>query len=102
MQVVREDDLYPLFEARDMNQDITDLKYSPDNCYLAVASADTFIDVYSVRNRYARVSRCVGHSSTVRHIDWSEDSKVIQSNCSAYEILYWNPRSGKQVRTHST
>lgn len=96
-QIVSQHNLGPIFTTKDVNQGIADLKYSPDNRYLAVASFDTFIDIYNVSNGYSRVCRCTGHSATVRHLDWSEDSSVIQSNCSAYEILYWNPKTGKQV-----
>ena len=39
---------------------------------------------------YVRISRCRGHTSYVTHVDWSKDSKVIQSNCGAYEIIYWD------------
>jgi len=42
-------------------------------------------------------ARCSGHSATVRTIDWSTDGSVLQSNCAAREILYWNARTGKQM-----
>ena len=42
--------------------------------------------------------RCLGHSSTVTHLDWSADSSVIQSSDQAYELLYFDPRTGKQVK----
>lgn len=29
-----------------------------------------------------------GHSSFVKHVDWSEDSQVLRSNSADYEILY--------------
>lgn len=31
-------------------------------------------------------------------LDWSNDSSLIKSNCSGYEVLFWNPKTGKQVR----
>jgi hypothetical protein len=34
----------------------------------------------------ARLSRCVGHSSAVRHLDWSADGSCIQSMDQAYEV----------------
>jgi hypothetical protein len=34
----------------------------------------------------ARVLRCVGHSSAVRHLDWSADGSCIQSMDQAYEV----------------
>lgn len=29
-------------------------------------------------------------------VDWSIDGRLIQSNCGAYEILYWDAMSGRQ------
>ena len=42
--------------------------------------------------------KCLGHSSTVTHLDWAADSSVLQSNDQAYELLYFDPRTGKQVK----
>ena len=95
--VLDEQTLRPIFEAKDCGQAIADLKYSPDNRYLAVASHDTHIDIYRAGRDYAHVSRCTGHSATVNHIDWRADSKLLQANCAAYEVLYWDPRTGKQI-----
>ena len=33
------------------------------------------------------------------HLDWSSDGRIIQSNCGAYEILYWDVKSGRQIRS---
>lgn len=46
---------------------------------------------------YSRIARCSGHSSYVRHLDWSANSKVVQSSCGAYELLYFDAATGKQV-----
>ena len=35
------------------------------------------------------LAKCSGHSSTVNHLDWSVDSRVLQSNDQSYELLYW-------------
>ncbi len=51
----------------------------------------------SVSKEYARVARCMGHSSTVRALDWSVDSSVLQSVSADLELLHWNARTGKQV-----
>ena len=90
--------LEPIFTNKDLTQGVADLKFSPDGRWLAAASNDTFIDVFDRQKGYAKTVRCAGHSSTVRHIDWSADSRIIQSNSSDYEILYWDPRTGRQVR----
>jgi microtubule-associated protein-like 6 len=38
-----------------------------------------------------------GHSATVKQVDWSSCSSILQSACAAGELLYWNARSGKQI-----
>ncbi|KAL1507272.1 hypothetical protein AB1Y20_008120 [Prymnesium parvum] len=85
---------------RDCISEISELKYSPDSSTLAVASHDQFVDLYDAEattgsdgrqvHRYVRLRRCVGHSSTVSHVDWSVDSKLMQTQCNAYELLYWD------------
>jgi len=88
---------------RDSTQEIAEIKFSPDGRTLAVASHDQYIYLYAANEdkygmqhpQYRRtgqryLARCKGHSSTVSHLDWSVDSKLLQSNCNAYELLYWH------------
>uniref|UniRef100_A0A7S3RSA6 EML-like second beta-propeller domain-containing protein n=1 Tax=Emiliania huxleyi TaxID=2903 RepID=A0A7S3RSA6_EMIHU len=76
---------------RDCVSEISELRYSPNNKMLAVASHDQMIDIYNaVGDSYVRLARCKGHSSTVLHVDWSTNSRVLQSTCSARELLYWD------------
>ena len=65
------------------------MKYSPDGQYLAVGSNDNFVDVYSVAKGYKHVGCCSGSSSFITHLDWSVDSKYIQTNSGASERLYY-------------
>ena len=44
-----------------------------------------------------RVWQCRGHSSTVTQLDWSADSSVIMTNDQSYDILIWDPHTGKKV-----
>jgi WD40 repeat protein len=79
------------------SQPVTDLKYSPDGELLAACSSERRIDVYDVRRGYKLVSKCSGHGASVKHVDWSEDSRVLRTSCAAYEILHFDPRTGKQI-----
>ena len=80
-------------EVKDCISGIDDLKYSPCAQYLATASHDCVVDVYRVAadprhpRGYRHIARCVGHSATVAHVDWSADSSTLMSNCNGYEIL---------------
>jgi WD40 repeat protein len=59
-------------------------------------------NIYLVETRtYTRRNVCKGHSSFITHIDWSTDSKWLQSNCGAYELLFWTSKSGKQNKNPS-
>ena len=79
------------------SQTVTDVKYSPDGELLAACSSERRVDVYDVRRGYARIAKCNGHGASVKHVDWSEDSRVLRTSCAAYEILHFDPRTGKQI-----
>ncbi|XP_028429494.1 echinoderm microtubule-associated protein-like 2 isoform X2 [Perca flavescens] len=84
----------------DGNEIISDVKYSPDGNFLAVASHDNFVYIYAVTEngrKYSRVGKCTGHSSFVTHLDWSVDSQYLVTNSGDYEILFWEASSGKHV-----
>ena len=98
IQVLDYKNLDAVFWNKDFGSAVSDVKFSPNGRYLAAASHDTFVDVFDRHRDYRKVCRCAGHSSTVRHLDWSADNKIIQTNSSDYEVLYWDVKTGKQVR----
>jgi len=65
------------------------MRYSPCGKYLAVGSHDNKIYILSVENNYSQVAVCTKHNSYISNLDWSEDSQFIQSNCGAYEYLFY-------------
>eukprot|EP00002_Diphylleia_rotans_P034049 TRINITY_DN7287_c0_g2_i1.p1 TRINITY_DN7287_c0_g2~~TRINITY_DN7287_c0_g2_i1.p1 ORF type:complete len:2704 (-),score=538.32 TRINITY_DN7287_c0_g2_i1:170-8281(-) len=81
---------------------LQDIKFSPDGKLLAVASRDNFIDVYDACAPWNRIGTCKGHSSFVLHIDWSEDSSVIQSSDGAHELLYWDAATCTLIKNSSS
>ena len=42
------------------------------------------------------------HSSFITHLDWSCDGNNLHSNCGAYELLFWDANTGKQVTSGAT
>eukprot|EP00698_Gefionella_okellyi_P011914 TRINITY_DN3177_c0_g1_i1.p1 TRINITY_DN3177_c0_g1~~TRINITY_DN3177_c0_g1_i1.p1 ORF type:complete len:1137 (-),score=303.33 TRINITY_DN3177_c0_g1_i1:786-4136(-) len=85
----------------DRKDRITDVKFSPNGAYLAVGSADTYVDVYNVEADFALMATCKGHSSAISHLDWSANSGMIQTNSTGYEMLYWDAKSGKGITFHA-
>jgi O-acetylhomoserine (thiol)-lyase len=68
-----------------------------------VGTRDATIELFAVVAEGAtysllRLGVCVGHSSTVRQLDWSVDDAVLQSSCQAYELLYWDGLRAEQLR----
>ncbi|XP_068106203.1 echinoderm microtubule-associated protein-like 2 isoform X3 [Hyperolius riggenbachi] len=89
----------------DAGEQISCISYSPDGQYLAVGSHDNFIYLYEVMEdgrEYRRVGKCMGHSSYITHLDWASDSSCFMTNSGDYEVLYWDPDSGKQIVSAET
>ncbi|XP_032871317.1 echinoderm microtubule-associated protein-like 3 isoform X2 [Amblyraja radiata] len=86
----------------DGNEQLSVVRFSPDGNFLAVGSHDNYIYLHTVTDsgrRYSRYGRCMGHSSFITHLDWSQDSCFIMSNSGDYEILYWDiVAGGKLIR----
>jgi len=90
-------------------QGIACLKYCPNGLTLALGSYDQLIYLYDVKpelasneenvssaQRYRRIGKCVGHSASVIRLDWDRSGKLLQSNSTANEHLYWWGRSGTE------
>lgn len=81
---------------------VSDVKFSPDGRYLALASHDCKVYVYDVLNGFARRHVFKKHSSYISHIDFSSDGNYLQSTCGAYELLFSEVQSGRQVTSAAT
>jgi WD40 repeat protein len=81
---------------------ISDIKFGYNT--LIVGSHDNSIYVYDfndgqAKRKYAAMRK---HSSYITHIDVSRDSCFLQSTCGAYEILFWDLNTGKQITAGAT
>ncbi len=47
--------------------------------------------------RFTLRGRCTAHHSYITHFDFSKDGSYLQSNCGAYELLFFNPSTGEQI-----
>ena len=98
VQVIEYDTLKVRKTLKCSNKEAETVKYSPDNKFLVVGSHSARIYVFQVRDdyKYKRLYVLRGHHSTITHLDFSLDSCALQSNCTSYEILFWNLNTGKQ------
>ncbi|KAL0170590.1 hypothetical protein M9458_035186, partial [Cirrhinus mrigala] len=90
-------DMTEVVHIKDRKEAIHELKYSPDGAHLAVGSNDNSVDIYGVVQRYKKVGECVGSSSFITHMDWSTDSKYLQTNDGNGRRLFYRMPSGKEV-----
>jgi len=91
-------------EVYGLHQDGTEpiqvVRFSPNGKLLALGSRDNIIYMYQVSDKYrklSRLGRCMGHSGSITHLDWSADSTHIQSTSGDYELLFWNAAVCRQV-----
>jgi microtubule-associated protein-like 6 len=91
---------------------ISDLKFSPNSLdktdggykgFLAAGSHDRNIYLYEANlscdgkvGKVVMKHRLKGHNSYITHIDFSHDGKWMQSNCGAYELLFWDVKRGRR------
>ncbi|XP_053730292.1 echinoderm microtubule-associated protein-like 6 isoform X1 [Synchiropus splendidus] len=95
--VLRVRDMTEVVHIKDRKEVIHEMKFSPDGAYLAVGSNDGLVDIYAVSQRYKKVGECSKSSSFITHMDWTLDSKVLQTNDGAGERLFYRMPMGKLV-----
>ena len=72
------------------------VKFSPSGEMLAIGSHDHKIDIYMVPSFKLKFT-LKKHRSHITHLDWSEKSDFLQSNCGNQELLYWDMSTGTQM-----
>jgi microtubule-associated protein-like 6 len=100
--VLSADSLDLVHAGRDSKEWIQDVKFSPDGSMFAVGSHDNKIRVYDTTGgRFTLLCTANAHQSYITHFDFSADSNWIQSNCGAYELLFFNAKTGEQQKSAS-
>uniref|UniRef100_A0A4W5P4Z4 EMAP like 6 n=1 Tax=Hucho hucho TaxID=62062 RepID=A0A4W5P4Z4_9TELE len=100
--VLRVRDMTEVVHIKDRKEVIHELKFSPDGSYLAVGSNDSLVDIYAVAQRYKKVGECNRSTSFITHLDWSVDSRFLQTNDGAGERLFYRMPAGKLLSKEET
>uniref|UniRef100_A0A3P9NF13 Echinoderm microtubule-associated protein-like 6 n=1 Tax=Poecilia reticulata TaxID=8081 RepID=A0A3P9NF13_POERE len=95
--VLRVRDMTEVVHIKDRKEVIHELKFSPDSSFLAVGSNDGLVDIYAVAQRFKKVGECSRSTSFITHLDWSVDSRFLQTNDGAGERLFYRMPAGKLV-----
>lgn len=66
------------------------MSFSPNGKFLAVGTHGMVIALLDVAGGYKYYASLKAHNAAVTHLDWSADSKYVQSVCRAYELLFHN------------
>ena len=92
---------------RDATSELSDLKFDSTGTRLAAGSHDRHIYIYEliVGHNNSNVAsynlkllhKLHGHSAYITHLDWSIDNLMLKSTCGAYELLFWDTETGRQV-----
>eukprot|EP00760_Papus_ankaliazontas_P036533 PhM_4_TR8339/c5_g1_i1/m.73333 len=75
--------------VRRHNKRVQCIQYSPCGKYLAAGSADNTVSLYDVERSYRTMGMCRGNNSVILHVDFSADSKYIQTCSQSYELLFY-------------
>jgi WD40 repeat protein len=86
----------------DAKEWIEAMSYSPCGKFLAVGSHDNNVYVYDVSNSYHLVSKFHKQTSFITSLDWSTDSKNIQSISGSYELLFSEAATGHHLTDGAT
>ena len=73
------------------------VKFNPLDTVCAIGAHDGLIFTYDVKQKFKPMKKLSSHHSTITHMDFSLDGAFLMSNCTSYEILFWDVSAGKQL-----
>ncbi len=100
MMLQADDGLTLLHEGRPSKRAITDVSFAPNGKLLALASADSVVYLHDCKN-FDKQAVCEAHKQPVAHVDFSSDSKHLQTNCAGHELRFFDSAAGREVTAPS-
>jgi len=88
-------------EIMDCDECVSAVKYSPDGKYLAAGSWDQKLYLYDVEKDYKLMYVLTGNSSSIEHVMFTADSRVVMSNSKDTQTLYWEVVTGARIERAS-
>jgi len=83
------------YEKKHRAEQIAAVAFSPNGQLVALGSWDQMAELVDLESKSSVTLK--GHTSSVTHLSFSEDSKYLVTNSRDYEILFWNTETGKRV-----
>ena len=77
---------------------IMDVKYSPNNRFLAVALHCRSLQIFEVDDGYSSRAILRGHLFPLKNLDWDQSSRFIRTTSSGCELIFWDCTSKTRVR----
>jgi len=88
-------------EIMECDECVAAVKYSPDGQWFAAGSWDQKLYLYDVQKGYKLMYVFGGNSSSIEHVMFTADSRVVMSNSKDTQTLYWEVATGARIERAS-
>ena len=95
--VLDSEDFQVIHEARDSTKWLVEAKFTPSGDLLAFGASDGSIFIYDVKDSYSLSATINQHQAIITAIDFSEDSRWMQSTCAAFELNFFEADTGMYI-----
>lgn len=89
-------------EGKDSSEPIRAIKFSPDSKILAIASEDSRIYLYNVKDQFSRRCTISYHKAPVTSVDFSKDSSYVMTVDSSKRMFFCETTSGSVISAGSS